>query len=74
MLREVFLSLRPTLHNLIERMITFDLRAKLVCSGDHVEWQPVVNIFVRRLFPLKLVRIKIADGFDDGDASDDWLE
>src|SRR5437870_5789137 len=66
--------LRPALFDLIHRSSSFYLFARTGASVNHIKWQLVVDIFVRRLLPLEAIGIESTNRADEGDAGDDRFE
>src|SRR5437667_11904355 len=67
-------SLCPALFNLSHRSSSFYLFARTGASVDYIKWQLVVDVFVRRLFPLEAIGIETANRADDGDAGGNRFE
>ena len=71
---EIFFSGLPRRCDLFHACAAFDLFTKLRCSGNHIKWPAVVNIFIRWRLPFEIVRIQIVHRFDQRDARDDRFE
>ena len=54
---KVFLPASPGVLDLIDGRAAFDLLAQLCRTGDHVERQSIINVFVRGRGPLEITGI-----------------